>query len=309
VSLVCTKCFDDKIAQRFIRKHGRIGNCHFCRAQQRKTIEPYKLRDLFTEVVDLYDRYEPAPGSDWSGGETLAYYLQEWEIFNEDGEQQTQNEILDEIMGFDPRDGDISASDDWQAKSDRWTATPLHELWPWFADYLKRSRRFIIEEDPSREIVRPETWVPNLIRDADAILELKKNKQLFRGRLGFMTGRPPHGGRLPLSAEQMQAPPPRAARAGRANPEGISVLYCAFEPETAIVETGRFPGAVVSLRELRTRKPLRLADLRGKRSVIEPLATPNLAKEVARVTLLRSLGRALAEPIHPEDSSVEYVPT
>jgi hypothetical protein len=185
VSLVCTKCFQDKIARRFIRKHGSIGNCDFCGAQHRKTLEPYKLRDLFRAVVDLYDRYEPAPGSDWSGGETLAYCLQEWEIFDEDGEQQTQNEILDEIMGFDPRDGDISASDDWQAKSGHWAVTPLHERWPWFASYLKRSRRFIIEDDPSGEIVRPETWIPDLLTEAGAVFTIKNNRRLYRARLGF----------------------------------------------------------------------------------------------------------------------------
>jgi hypothetical protein len=107
----------------------------------------------------------------------------------------------------------------------------------------------------------------------------------------------------------MTAPSPRFAKAGRANPEGIAVLYCALEPETAIVESGRFPGAVVSLRELRARKPIRLADLRGERSAIEPLATPNLAEVVRRTTLLGSLGSALGEPVHPEDSAIEYVPT
>ena len=107
----------------------------------------------------------------------------------------------------------------------------------------------------------------------------------------------------------MGAPPAKSARASRANPEGISFLYCAFEAKTAIVETGRFPGAVVSLRELRVRKPLRLANLRGDRSIIEPLGTSNLAEEVETATLLGSLGRALAEPIHPDDSALEYVPT
>ena len=66
---------------------------------------------------------------------------------------------------------------------------------------------------------------------------------------------------------------------------------------------------MVSLREIRPRKLLRLADLRGDESVIEPLGTPNLAEEVERSTLLGSLGRALGKPIHPDDSAIEYVPT
>jgi hypothetical protein len=235
--------------------------------------------------------------------------LQEWEIFNEDSEQQTQNEILDEIMGFDRRDADISASDDWQARSEHWAVTPLHERWPWFASYLKRSRRFIIEDDPSGEVVRPETWIPDLLTKAGAVFTIKNNRRLYRARLGFASSQLSSRSRLPLPAEQMTAPSPRFAKAGRANPEGIPILYCALEPETAIVESGRFPGAVVSLRELRARKPIRLADLRGERSAIEPLGTPNLADVVRRTALLGSLGSALAEPVHPEDSAIEYVPT
>jgi hypothetical protein len=49
--------------------------------------------------------------------------------------------------------------------------------------------------------------------------------------------------------------------------------------------------------------------LRGDESVIEPLGTPNLAEEIEKSTLLRSLGRALAEPVRPDDSALEYVPT
>jgi len=76
-----------------------------------------------------------------------------------------------------------------------------------------------------------------------------------------------------------------------------------------IIEAGRFPGAIVSVRELRVKETLRLADLRGSKREIEPLATANLAGEVENATLLNSLGMALSEPIHHEASPVEYIPT
>src|SRR6266496_1198126 len=148
MSQVCANCFEDKIAQRFIRKNGAIGKCDFCDSKKRKVVDAHELRDLFDEVLGLYEPYEPAPGSDSWSGETLAGCLQEWEIFSEELDHGTQNEILDEIMGVDPRDADISASEDWQAKSDHWARTPTHKRWPWFAEYVKAYRRFIVEEDP-----------------------------------------------------------------------------------------------------------------------------------------------------------------
>ena len=65
--------------------------------------------------------------------------------------------------------------------------------WPWFARYLKRSRRFIIEEDPTGEIVRPETWVPDLLKSAGAVAEIKQTRRLFRGRLRAVTGKAAQG--------------------------------------------------------------------------------------------------------------------
>lgn len=44
-------------------------------------------------------------------------------------------------------------------------------------------------------------------------------------------------------------------------------------------------------------------------SVLEPLDTPNLADEARKRTLLHSRGSPLGEPVHPEDSNVEYIPT
>ena len=168
MSLVCAACFEDKIARRFIRDNGFQGICGFCGARHHKVVSAHKLRPLFEEVVGLYRPYEPAPGSESWKGETLSECMAGWDIFNADRDNKVQNSILDEIIGFDPHDGDLSASDDWQAKSDHWAATPLHERWRWFAEHLKGSRRFIIEEDATGEIVRPETWLPDAIREADA---------------------------------------------------------------------------------------------------------------------------------------------
>jgi hypothetical protein len=304
---VCSRCFRDRFAKNFIRQNGAPGDCDFCGSRKRRVIHAHRLHDLFSEVIGLYQAYEPPPGSEFWGGESLAECLAGWEIFPEEGDKRQQNGILDAIMGYDPHDADLSASDDWQAKSERWTANPMDQRWAWFADYLKSQRRFIIEEDSSGEIIRPEEWVPDLLDEASAFRQITTRTRLYRGRLG--TAKTSTGGELPRLAKDMGAPPAKLATAGRANPAGISVVYCALEAETAIIETGRFPGAEISLRELRAKRPLRLADLRGKLSVLEPLDTTDLGDKIRIRTLLGSLGLALGEPIHPEDSSIEYIPT
>src|ERR1700694_6080412 len=133
MSDVCAHCFQDKIAQRFIRKKGSLGNCDFCDAKHRKVLPAYELKGLFKEVVKLYKYYEPmTSGTGGWEGESLAECMGDWEIFSEDLETRIQNDILDAIMGFDRRNGNICASEEWEEKSKCWHATQPHELWSSF---------------------------------------------------------------------------------------------------------------------------------------------------------------------------------
>lgn len=306
---VCANCFKDTVARYFICVHGDLGDCEFCGSRRRKVTSAHTLWPLFEELLALYQPYQPMSSDSLGEGESLACCLGEWNLFSDEIDEEAQNLILDEIRGVDPRDGSTYSADWWEAKDDAWYVNPLRDRWSWFADHLKRRQRFLIQDDPLGEIIRPEKWVPRLLKEAHAIRTLKKRTSLYRGRLGFAERPSPNTGRAPLSPRLMGAPPPVLARAGRANPVGIPVLYCALETETAIIEAGRFPGAVVSVRELRARKKLRLADLTYDRSPLEPLGTPNLAKEIQERTLLGSLGDALGRPIHPDDSQIEYLPT
>lgn len=308
MSQVCANCFQNKTARKFIRENGSLGDCAFCQGH-RKVLHARELKKLFGEVLRLYQPYEAMSSETASCGDSLAECMAEWDIFSEDLEADKVNELLDEIRGYDPRDGDLSATEGWEAKSNAWYADPVHLRWPTFADYLKRNRRFVFEADPSGELVRPETWVPDLLEESGAVREIGPGTRLHRGRMGFVAGSTPHGGRQPRPAREMGAPPPELAKAGRANPEGIPFLYCALEPSTAIVETGRFPGAVVSIREFRPRRTLRLADLARNISGLDPLDTMDLRREQDRRTLLWSLGQALGEPVHPDDSNLAYLPT
>ncbi|MGH8045787.1 MAG: RES domain-containing protein, partial [Chthoniobacterales bacterium] len=297
----------DRDAKRFIKKNGEVGDCDFCDARGVSVIWPRKLKEIFEELLGMYRPYEePSSSSDYWGGSTLAECLESWEIFSERLEEDDQNSLLDDIMGCDPRDGDISASDDWESEDDHWSVTAPRHWWNYFAEHVKRFRRFIIEEDSSGEIMRPDQWIEEVITGDNAIRIITPNTKLYRGRI---ISRTEEGKYKMLPPSAMGAPPASQARAGRANPEGISMLYAAMDPETATIETGRFPGAVACVREVRSRERLRLADFTKGLGGINPLSTSNLRVEVRNATLRRDVSDALAEPIHPNESPVEYVPT
>jgi len=68
-------------------------------------------------------------------------------------------------------------------------------------------------------------------------------------------------GRQPLSEARM-SPTAKHATSGRANAEGIAVLYCASDIKTALLECRCPGGTAVTVSEWSNPNPLRLADFR-----------------------------------------------
>ena len=55
----CVRCFQDGFLKRYLREHGRIGTCQFCRARRVHVIKAGDLNDLFARFTELYPRLEP----------------------------------------------------------------------------------------------------------------------------------------------------------------------------------------------------------------------------------------------------------
>ena len=312
----CLECFKSQVARDFIEKNStEIGNCSFCFTKNTKVISAIELKDLFVPLLELYGPAEELIYWDHrlgldgttptdSLGELISY---DWNIFNEDFELDKLNNLLSEIIygGMDPVDvsNEQPVDEGWIKSEEGPWETSAEDIWDWFANYIKSSRRYIIPWVDEHEIIRPELWIKQAIEDMNAIRYLSPAEKLYRARLGCSKNREP----LPM--EDMGAPPPKLARASRANSEGIPVFYAATEAKTSIVEAGRFPGAIVTVREVQPLKQLRLADLITIRAITDPLGLNNLGILFKHNRLLRQLNKELSKPIHPDEENIEYIPT
>ncbi len=89
MSLCCPNCFHNKTAKAFILENGKEGDCYYCRAEETTVIEAYELKNLFREIVSLYEPMEHGDNFRHDSyiddiGETLAQLLIEnWGIFRE----------------------------------------------------------------------------------------------------------------------------------------------------------------------------------------------------------------------------------
>lgn len=104
------------------------------------------------------------------------------------------------------------------------------------------------------------------------------------------------------------APPPEKADAGRMNPAGISYLYLAEEPETALLEVMTKPPVRIAVAQFRTRiEDIRLLDL------CKPLSKRGVTLDDAEsdaFELLREFQKTILQPVERNGREhVEYVPS
>lgn len=112
---------------------------------------------------------------------------------------------------------------------------------------------------------------------------IEKDVSFFRARIG-------EPGTLDLfTLENMGAPPPGKASSGRINPEGISYLYLADSPATAIAEVRPWKRARISVATLKTVRPLKIVSLLAGDS----LGSEVTEKEIEKVGVQREVKRMM----------------
>ncbi|MGA3846819.1 RES family NAD+ phosphorylase [Ralstonia nicotianae] len=107
------------------------------------------------------------------------------------------------------------------------------------------------------------------------------------------------------------SPPPRLARAGRMNAQGISVFYGATDVNVAIAEVRAPVGSKVAVAKFGITRPLRLLDLTALEDVHDTgsIFDSSLKQRLERASFLRTLGSRMARPVMPDDEVVDYLPT
>ena len=181
----------------------------------------------------------------------------------------------------------------------------LNSLWPLLSEYLKRERRFIIGSEELKEGI---ALLPEILERAS--LAVRADQEWFRARVGCHTNS--SGESIPFEKQEMGAPPPEKAYAGRANPHGIPFLYLATDETSALAEVRPWKGALVSIGAFRSLEEMELVDLTGKHFITDPFEfadSTSLVAAIADTEFLRTLSGVLSTPIDPDRSLIDYVPS
>jgi hypothetical protein len=279
----CPNCFIDPFLQSVIQAISTIhGTCSFCGKESNALIDPKLLMDRFEPLLGLYQA-NPM-------GESLLKLLQDdWNIFQSFSDE-FQKELLLQVSG-----GSYNLEDLYLARFQQDISNL--ERWENFREELKFCNRFFPTNAPD---------IDHLTQFGKHIGRKMKigSEKLYRARVSNTS--------IPLPLDEMGKPPQGATANGRANPLGISYLYVASDPDTAISEIRPHKGEKVTVAEFKVVQDLELADLGDPKESISPFQLNDddeLELIYKNLPYLTMLGKELSKPIIPQEVNLEYLPS
>ena len=291
----CENCFSSKALQSIIRRlPKRKGNCSFCKSRSVPTFSPKKLSEQFQNLILSY-----AIAKKDEGGKRLSEQLRldfPNEIFS--SKMQNTQGFLNEISKGTPElDRRIYTHPvilaHKRGATNALKSRILNTTWEKFAIELKEKNRFHIENNLN---------LPELARLLERYTEFHAKGEIFyRARIST---------NQLLSKKEMLNPPRQLAKAGRANPQGISYLYVSNDLDTTLYETRATLFDFVSIGEFAATRELKVINLNSRE--YDPILLADegsLDDYMMHAEFMEKLGRELSKPVRRADNELDYLPT
>ncbi len=281
----CAECFGDRgLRRNIIPLHSRAtGRCSYCRTSRVAIVAPRELGIYFGSLIDAY---RPDP----KGKPLVQWFRHDWNLFRHPRMDDSRaRDLLAEILN----DGTIVRR---RFSPVSFPSAVSLSDWEKLRDELMYNNRYFPKE--TIDLDRLEELLPHLALDADEV-----PTEWYRARI--------QPGDIPFPAREMGAPPKRIASHGRANPAGIPYLYLGSNSVTAISEVRPYTGERACVADFRTRRGLRVIDLRSPRKTVSPfiLDTGGIGRLRNDLPFLERLGDELTRPVLPQSAAIDYTPS
>lgn len=265
------------------------------------------LHEPFHNLISSYKRAEGPP---LEYGTPIVDLIQDdWGLFSERlVERGGAGVLIESILhsGWDDDDGEppLDASDPYVAQHRKWSHDTLADIWEEFTEQVK--------EDPSRKLMFRHPEFDDFLVGEDLLGRRTVPEPVgtvyYRARPGFV--KTDEDDRLePHSGVGIGAPPPERTKAGRANPEGKVVMYCADQETTAVAEIRPARGEYVSVAEVRAIRELKILDLATEPEWPNPFTDEAVNYEVEFAALLSAFAEDLEKPLRYRDDPTDYIPS
>jgi hypothetical protein len=228
---LCIKHINDNAIKRFIRKNYTIGYCDYCEKEVKVVSLENLLEFMMLGISNFYE--DAANYMSYNGreggylGETFGNYeLIQDRICLEADPYQLTEDIVDSIDDFA-----------W-SEPDMYYDTERDELmyqWSFFKNLIKHKSRYLFQHnqisDQNKNAFTILKEVGKITKSLNLIKKIEEGTTIYRCRQH-------HSSKVVSEKGKLVAPPvENAIYPNRFSPSGISMLYSAFDPDTAFLET------------------------------------------------------------------------
>lgn len=293
----CPSCFWDTEIRAIIETNSvEVGNCDFCKSVNTQLLNPQELADTFQVLLDVYLPAQKLEGPVPEGDLLKNVLVRDWRIFRIE-----QPEMVQAFL-------EVACSEEVLANPDLFYKPVLAEClynpmnaeqaeiqqinWENFTSEIKHENRFFLKNTINTDLLT------RLF--SRHVRPYKKGKILNRGRVSDSFG---------YDASEMGKPPAKKAKAGRANPSGISYLYLASDLKTTFYEVRAGAYDYVSVGEFKLKQDVEVINLRDLQVISPFQLQEDLADFIVHQQYLQKLSQQLSKPLRRQDSELDYLPT
>lgn len=296
----CVNCFESQYLNQIISQNNDVGDCDYCLSKNVKTYSPKELNVFFKSIIDLYE-VDHAMGLPIE--EQLIIDFPQ-KIFtsilteSKNTKELIREILIDDIDYYEETLNNTVRLKFHKSEIEKVIIKPLSSSWDKFSEEIKSVNRFHLINELDLEKFK------SLFKHFEK--RISKQEQFYRARIS--SDRKGH----PL--EKMGNPPAHLAKAGRANPEGISYLYLANEVKTTLYETRSSLFDYVSVGTFKIKeevnKDLKVVNLSSDTYDLFYLAEKESLEEVLmHRSFTDKLEKELSKPRRKSDSELDYLPT
>lgn len=289
----CSECFSSNYLKDIINRNDAKGDCDFCNSVNVSIYNPEELSLTFQNILDLYILKSDAENF----LETQIMIDFQGKLFSEKVGKNVKS-LLQSIIKDDYKDYEHLFEDKVILKcSNRLESgeitKPLQISWEKFAEEIKTTNRFHIQNN--LDLIKFQELLNRYKKP------IKKGKKFFRARISNIEG---------FEKSEMNNPPAEKAKAGRANPTGISYLYLADKTLTTLYEARASLFDYVTVGEFRAKEDIKVINLRG--DTYDPIflaEQEDIEDFLIHLPFIKTLEENLSKPRRRSDNELDYLPT
>jgi len=299
--ICCNNCFCDNELKPIIESLDLRGNCPICGSSNvyiYDTDKNIELIGYFDELISIYTPVKLLP-PEFPRAEVCLLkdeMLNNWNIFqelNSSNVYKVITSICSEKYQQNPElfDYPVGIAELYNPEYLNGHSLLRTNSWENFVTALKTQNRFHSSHINLEILERFCSYIRK---------PYKKGTVFYRGRISSA---------VRLCADEMGAPPPEKASAGRANAQGVSCLYLANEIDTTIQEVRAGAFDFISVGEFELQQDIIVLDLKSIDQISPFIDNLDYMEHAINKENLSKINLEMGKTLRRSDSDLDYVPT